>query len=60
MKRHYLDGKPYYCADCGLGAAEVAACEDGPCTMETEETAKLRRERNPEKAKEYDEKYSKL
>lgn len=42
MERNPYDGKPYYCADCGLGWSEVMACEDGPCTMETLEEAEAR------------------
>lgn len=42
-ERTPYDGKPYYCADCGLGWPEVRACEDGPCTLEKIETAQKRR-----------------
>lgn len=35
------DGKPYYCAYCGLGLGELMACENVPfCRLETEEEAK--------------------
>ena len=43
MNHHYLDGEPYYCADCGLGWGEYMVCEDGPCTLETKETAQTRK-----------------
>lgn len=38
----YLSGKPYYCDSCGLGGAEVFACEDGPCEMESDGAAQAR------------------
>jgi hypothetical protein len=35
----WLNGKPYYCKTCNLGGAEVMACEDGCCDMESVEDA---------------------
>lgn len=40
--RHWLDGKPYYCAVCGLGYGKYLACEDGDCELESEEDAAKR------------------
>lgn len=36
------DGKPYYCATCGLGWGEYMACEEPGCALESEETAAAR------------------
>lgn len=38
----WLNGKPYYCALCGLGGGEYAACEEGDCQLESEDIAKAR------------------
>jgi hypothetical protein len=38
-ERTPYDGKPYYCALCGLGLAEYIACEEPGCELETAETA---------------------
>lgn len=45
-RRHYLDGKPYYCALCGLGFDEFLACEEPDCRLETVERAQERKEAN--------------
>lgn len=42
----WLNGKPYYCKTCGCGGAEVAACEETDCQMETEDEAILRSNRH--------------
>jgi len=36
------DGMPYYCIVCGLGLAEVMACEEPDCRLESMETAQAR------------------
>lgn len=46
MDRHYLDGKPYYCALCGLGFGEFMACEEPDCKLESEEEARQRAEKH--------------
>lgn len=46
-KRHYLDGKPYYCALCGLGFDEFMACEEPDCKLESEEEAQERKKNSP-------------
>lgn len=38
----WLSGKPYYCNACGLGGAEVMACEDGFCEIESAGEAQAR------------------
>lgn len=38
----WLNGEPYYCADCGAGGPEVMGCERPCCRMETRETAQAR------------------
>jgi hypothetical protein len=41
-ERSPYDGKPYYCADCGLGLREFYACEWPTCKLESEEIAAAR------------------
>lgn len=41
-ERTYKDGLPYYCKTCGVGLAEVMACEDGDCEMESAADAQKR------------------
>jgi hypothetical protein len=36
------DGQPYYCTYCGSGFAELMACEDGPCEIESHTAALAR------------------
>jgi hypothetical protein len=36
------DGKPYYCALCGLGFGEFMACEESDCKLEDWDTARKR------------------
>lgn len=36
------DGRPFYCALCGLGLHEFYACEEPDCRLETEQEAKKR------------------
>lgn len=38
----WLSGRPYYCNACGLGGAEVMACEDFGCEIETVGQAQAR------------------
>lgn len=38
-ERTPIDGKPYYCADCGLGFGEFLACELPNCRLESEAEA---------------------
>lgn len=38
------DGKPYYCAVCGIGFAEYMACEEADCALEGPDHAERRRE----------------
>jgi hypothetical protein len=40
------DGKPFYCALCGLGWGEFMACEEVDCRLESEAEASLRKEGN--------------
>lgn len=42
-ERHHLDGKPFYCAKCGLGLREYYACEEPYCELESHAKAKQRR-----------------
>lgn len=41
-ERNYNDGKPYYCALCGLGFDEYLACEEPDCELESEQEAQER------------------
>jgi hypothetical protein len=41
------DGKPFYCALCGLGFGEMMACEEPDCQPETEAAAKARQKAAP-------------
>jgi hypothetical protein len=38
----WLNGKPYYCALCGLGMGEYLACEEVDCELESVEVAEAR------------------
>jgi len=40
--RHWIDGKPFYCATCGLGYGEYMACEEADCALESDAAAKAR------------------
>lgn len=40
--RHSKDGRPFYCAECGLGFGEFLACEEPDCRLETDEEAAKR------------------
>lgn len=42
MDRTPYDGKPYYCETCGLGFAELVACEEPGCRLEDDVTARFR------------------
>lgn len=63
-KRTPYDGKPYYCESCGLSFAELQACEDGGCELESAQAARDRKREHDqdaasaewEKAREYVEK----
>lgn len=44
-EKPWLNGKPYYCALCGLGMAEYLACELPDCLLETEAEAQARKAR---------------
>jgi hypothetical protein len=46
--RTHVDGKPFYCADCGAGYGEYIACEYPRCTLESEAKA-LKRKKNWER-----------
>jgi hypothetical protein len=37
--RTHNDGRPYYCAECGLGFGEFLACELPDCKLESEADA---------------------
>lgn len=39
MKRHHLDGRPFYCLVCGKGPSQWLDCDTGGCEIETEESA---------------------
>jgi hypothetical protein len=41
-ERSPYDGRPYYCADCGLGYGEWLACDEA-CSIETEHDAQERK-----------------
>jgi hypothetical protein len=41
--RHTYDGRPFYCADCGVGWGEFMACEEPDCRLESEAEAQRRR-----------------
>lgn len=41
-ERTVTDGKPYYCAECGLGWGEYIACELPTCRLETAASAAKR------------------
>jgi hypothetical protein len=49
------DGRPYYCALCGLGFGEFLACEEGDCELESDAEAwkrlKPNRSKQPTKSK---------
>lgn len=45
-KRGPYDGKPYYCAFCGMGLGEYYACEDVRCQLESKEAAEARKYRH--------------
>jgi len=38
-----FDGKPYYCAVCGLGLGEFYACEEPDCRLENDAMAQERK-----------------
>lgn len=40
--RDSKDGKPFYCAVCGMGWGEYGACEEPDCELETQEAASKR------------------
>ena len=42
-ERDPYDGRPYYCEVCGLGFAEVMACEEEDCCLESKEVAETRK-----------------
>lgn len=46
-RRDPYDGKPYYCALCGLGIDEFMACEEPDCKLEPEEKAQQRAKTKP-------------
>jgi hypothetical protein len=41
-ERDPRDGKPFYCAACGLGWNEYGACEEMDCELESQEAAAQR------------------
>ena len=42
VNRAPYDGKPFYCAACGMGYAEYLACEEPECQLEPEKAARDR------------------
>lgn len=51
MRRTPRDGKPYYCAICGMGWGEYIACESVDCELELEAVAVARWNDGDEKAR---------
>jgi len=45
------DGKPFYCAICGMGLAEFMACELPECQLETEGEARSRQQQKLKEAR---------
>lgn len=43
MDRTPYDGEPYYCDTCGLGILEIKDCGDVDCRMESEPSARYRK-----------------
>lgn len=42
VERTPYDGRPYYCAMCGLGIGEFMACEEPDCRLESPAKAEHR------------------
>jgi hypothetical protein len=45
LDRDPYDGEPYYCSVCGAGLAELIACEEVECALETKAAAEARQRR---------------
>jgi len=45
-QRTPYDGKPFYCAECGLGLGEYLACELPFCKLESDVKANARRQQH--------------
>lgn len=43
VERTSTDGKPFYCAVCGAGYGEYAACEEVDCRLESIDEAQKRK-----------------